>query len=108
MPSSPLSRGLSRRKFLQGLGAMVTGAVGVAGNSPAHSDMATGQSTDSPPTQGKENSTAQEKRMTRFGIQIEPQFGFSYTEVADLAKQAERLGFTALWASDHLFFDAHS
>jgi len=46
--------------------------------------------------------------MTRFGIQIEPQFGFSYTEVADLAKQAERLGFTALWASDHLFFDAHS
>ncbi len=46
--------------------------------------------------------------MTRFGIQIEPQFGFTYTEVADLAKEAERLGFTALWASDHLFFDAHS
>ncbi len=46
--------------------------------------------------------------MTRFGIQIEPQFGFTYTEVADLAKEAERLGFTALWASDHLFFDARS
>jgi len=46
--------------------------------------------------------------MARFGIQIEPQFGFTYTEVADLAKEAERLGFSALWTSDHFFFDAHS
>lgn len=46
--------------------------------------------------------------MTRFGIQIEPQFGFTYKEVVDLAKEAERLGFTALWASDHLFLDQHS
>jgi F420-dependent oxidoreductase-like protein len=46
--------------------------------------------------------------MTRFAIQIEPQFGFTFTEVADLAKEAERLGFTALWASDHLLWDAQS
>jgi F420-dependent oxidoreductase-like protein len=46
--------------------------------------------------------------MTRFGIQIEPQFGFTYAEVADLAKEAEHVGFTALWVSDHLFFDAQS
>src|SRR6266542_1171798 len=46
--------------------------------------------------------------MTRFGIQIEPQFGFTFSEVADLAKEAERVGFTALWASDHLLWDAQS
>ena len=46
--------------------------------------------------------------MTRFGIQIEPQFGFTFNDIADLAKEAERLGFTALWASDHLLWDAKS
>ena len=46
--------------------------------------------------------------MTRFGIQIEPQFGFTFSDVVDLAKEAERLGFTALWASDHLLWDAKS
>jgi F420-dependent oxidoreductase-like protein len=46
--------------------------------------------------------------MTRFGIQIEPQFGFTFGEIADLAKEAERLGFTGMWASDHLFFDSRS
>jgi F420-dependent oxidoreductase-like protein len=46
--------------------------------------------------------------MTRFGIQIEPQFGFTFTDVVDLATEAERLGFTALWASDHLLWDAKS
>lgn len=46
--------------------------------------------------------------MARFGIQIEPQFGFTFADVANVAKEAERLGFTALWASDHLFWDAHS
>ncbi len=44
----------------------------------------------------------------RFGIQIEPQFGFSYGEVAQIAKEAERLGFYGLWVSDHLFWDARS
>ncbi len=46
--------------------------------------------------------------MARFGIQIEPQFGFTFGEIADLAKSAERLGLTALWASDHLLWDAQS
>ena len=46
--------------------------------------------------------------MTRFAIQIEPQFGFTYAEVAEIAKEAERVGFTALWVSDHIFFDARS
>ncbi len=46
--------------------------------------------------------------MTRFGIQIEPQFGFTYQEVVSLAQDAERLGFTAMWLSDHLFWDEHS
>ncbi len=48
------------------------------------------------------------QRMTRFGIQIEPQFGFPFSDIADLAKEAERLGLTALWASDHLLWDAKS
>lgn len=47
-------------------------------------------------------------RMTRFGIQIEPQFGFTFAEIADLAREAERLGFTAMWASDHLLWDPQS
>src|SRR5712692_12126495 len=102
------SRGLSRRKFLQGLSAMVTGVARFDSGSLTQREIATVQFVDSPSVRSKENSTAQEKRMTRFGIQIEPQFGFTYTEVADLAKEAERLGFTALWASDHLFFDARS
>ncbi len=46
--------------------------------------------------------------MTRFGIQIEPQFGFTYQEVVSLAQDAERLGFTSMWLSDHLFWDEHS
>ena len=44
----------------------------------------------------------------RFGIQIEPQFGFTYDEVAQIAKEAERRGFYGLWASDHLFWDSRS
>jgi F420-dependent oxidoreductase-like protein len=52
--------------------------------------------------------TRKDRRMTRFGIQIEPQFGFSYDEVASLAKDAERLGFDAMWVSDHLFWNAQS
>ena len=39
--------------------------------------------------------------MTRFGIQIEPQFGFTYQEVVSLAQDAERRGFTSMWLSDH-------
>src|SRR5579859_4038816 len=44
----------------------------------------------------------------RFGIQIEPQFGFSFDEVNAIAQDAERLGADALWVSDHLFLNATS
>jgi F420-dependent oxidoreductase-like protein len=37
------------------------------------------------------------------GVQIEPQFGFSYTDVIGIAREAETAGFRALWVSDHLF-----
>ena len=38
-----------------------------------------------------------------FGIQIEPQFGFSYDDIRAIAQEAERLGFHSLWSSDHFF-----
>lgn len=38
-----------------------------------------------------------------FGIQIEPQVGFTYADVLAIAQAAEGAGFTSLWASDHLF-----
>lgn len=38
-----------------------------------------------------------------FGIQIEPQFGFSYDDIKEIALEAERLGFESLWVSDHFF-----
>ncbi|MBU6422925.1 MAG: LLM class flavin-dependent oxidoreductase [Chloroflexi bacterium] len=41
----------------------------------------------------------------RFGIQIEPQFGYRYDEIVDIAHDAERLGAEALWVSDHLFLN---
>jgi F420-dependent oxidoreductase-like protein len=44
----------------------------------------------------------------KFGIQIEPQFGFSFEEVKAIAQDAERLGADALWVSDHLFLNATS
>ena len=37
------------------------------------------------------------------GVQIEPQFGFSYSDVVAIAREAETAGFRALWVSDHLF-----
>jgi alkanesulfonate monooxygenase SsuD/methylene tetrahydromethanopterin reductase-like flavin-dependent oxidoreductase (luciferase family) len=36
------------------------------------------------------------------GVQIEPQFGFSYEAIRDVARAAHRAGFTRLWVSDHL------
>jgi F420-dependent oxidoreductase-like protein len=36
------------------------------------------------------------------GVQVEPQFGFSYADVAGIAREAETAGFRALWVSDHL------
>ncbi len=40
------------------------------------------------------------------GVQIEPQFGFSYADVVAIAREAETVGFRALWVSDHLFLGA--
>jgi F420-dependent oxidoreductase-like protein len=39
------------------------------------------------------------------GVQIEPQFGFSYESVRDIARAAHTAGFTRLWVSDHLFLN---
>ena len=44
----------------------------------------------------------------RFGIQIEPQFGFTYDDVRQIALDAEGLGAHALWVSDHLFLNKDS
>lgn len=101
-------KSLSRRRFLQGLGTIVGGVAGVNSTLSAQHRGKGVQVASTQAAQKKESPVLQERRMTRFGIQIEPQFGFTYPEVADLAKEAERADFTALWASDHLFFDAQS
>ena len=38
-----------------------------------------------------------------FGIQIEPQYGFDYGMIREIAKEAESLGFESIWVSDHFF-----
>ena len=40
------------------------------------------------------------------GVQIEPQFGFTYADVVGIAREAEGSGFRTLWVSDHLFLGA--
>ena len=44
----------------------------------------------------------------RFGIQIEPQLGFNYTTVEEIALKAEKIGYHSIWASDHFFLDTNS
>lgn len=44
--------------------------------------------------------------MTRVGIHIESQYGFTFDEVLQTARLAEQTGYHALWTSDHLFWDA--
>ncbi len=46
--------------------------------------------------------------MVQFGLQIEPQFGFTFERVRELARFAEGVGFEYLWCSDHLFLDDRS
>lgn len=43
-----------------------------------------------------------------FGIQIEPQFGFSFADVVAIARDAEAAGLHAVWLSDHLFLNAEA
>ena len=38
-----------------------------------------------------------------FGVQIEPQYGFTYEQIQDVAQTAERLGYESIWVSDHFF-----
>ncbi|NHK31576.1 MAG: TIGR03560 family F420-dependent LLM class oxidoreductase [Asgard group archaeon] len=44
----------------------------------------------------------------KFGIQIEPQFGFDYKTVEKIALEAEKIGYDSIWSSDHLFLDNKS
>ena len=41
-------------------------------------------------------------------VQIEPQWGFGYQEVADIATAAEAAGWDALWVSDHILWDGEA
>ncbi len=43
-----------------------------------------------------------------FGVQIEPQYGFTYETIRGIAREAEALGFESLWVSDHFFMTADS
>ena len=43
--------------------------------------------------------------MVEFGLQIEPQFGFTYEQVRDLAVQCRSHGFSSIWASDHFMLN---
>jgi F420-dependent oxidoreductase-like protein len=46
--------------------------------------------------------------MIRFAVHIDPQFGFTFDEVVQIARTAEQTDCHALWTSDHLFWDADS
>lgn len=39
--------------------------------------------------------------MVTFGVQVEPQFGYSYGEIRDIGRACEELGFETLTVSDH-------
>ena len=36
-----------------------------------------------------------------FGIQIEPQYGFTYDQISEIARAAEKNGYESIWVSDH-------
>ncbi len=43
-----------------------------------------------------------------FGVQVEPQFGFSFDEVINIADAALGSGFSTVWFSDHFMLDTES
>ncbi len=43
-----------------------------------------------------------------FGLQIEPQYGFSYKDIKDITAEAEDLGIESIWVSDHFFLTPES
>ncbi|UCE11258.1 MAG: TIGR03560 family F420-dependent LLM class oxidoreductase [Candidatus Thorarchaeota archaeon] len=44
----------------------------------------------------------------KFGVHIEPQLGYTYSQALAIAKEAERLGYESFWCSDHLFLNQNS
>ncbi|MSQ36814.1 MAG: LLM class flavin-dependent oxidoreductase [Chloroflexi bacterium] len=46
--------------------------------------------------------------MIDLGLQVEPMYGFSYPEIRELAREAERGGFRTIWVSDHFFLNRDS
>jgi F420-dependent oxidoreductase-like protein len=46
--------------------------------------------------------------MTTVAVQIEPQFGYGFDEIAAIAGAAEDAGWSGLWVSDHLLWDMQS
>ena len=44
----------------------------------------------------------------KFGIQIEPQLGFSYKSVEKIALEGEKAGYDSIWSSDHFFLNDKS
>lgn len=44
----------------------------------------------------------------KFGIQIEPQLGFSYAWVEKIALEGEKAGYDSIWSSDHFFLNDKS
>lgn len=48
------------------------------------------------------------KMKVKFGVHIEPQLGYDYTNSLNIALEAEKLGFESFWCSDHLFLNEKS
>lgn len=46
--------------------------------------------------------------MVTFGVQIEPQFGYTYEEILDTGRACEEFGFTTLHISDHFMLNAEA
>ena len=46
--------------------------------------------------------------MESYGIQIEPQFGFTFEEIKKIVQYAEEINFTHTWFSDHFLLSADS
>ncbi|UJG44055.1 MAG: LLM class flavin-dependent oxidoreductase [Candidatus Heimdallarchaeum endolithica] len=44
--------------------------------------------------------------MSYYGVQIEPQFGYSFDQIKEIVQNAEKLGFTHAWFSDHFMLNA--
>ncbi|MFW9831375.1 MAG: LLM class flavin-dependent oxidoreductase [Candidatus Thorarchaeota archaeon] len=44
----------------------------------------------------------------KFGVQIEPQFGYSFNEIMSIAAVALENGFSTIWFSDHFMLDKDS